>query len=118
MLLPSRVVIAFFFSSRRRHTISLCDWSSDVCSSDLIGDPVQQWFARGLGQTGWFGWYQDEEIEKLSRAWLLSQTPAEIGRASCRERVEISVVAVSLKTQRKGTSETDTKSHTRTGVED
>src|SRR5260221_1857927 len=25
---------AFFFSSRRRHTISLCDWSSDVCSSD------------------------------------------------------------------------------------
>src|SRR5215204_1994644 len=26
----------FFFSSRRRHTGSLCDWSSDVCSSDLI----------------------------------------------------------------------------------
>src|SRR5260221_4066471 len=25
---------AFFFSSRRRHTRSLCDWSSDVCSSD------------------------------------------------------------------------------------
>src|SRR5260221_4117358 len=25
----------FFFESRRRHTISLCDWSSDVCSSDL-----------------------------------------------------------------------------------
>src|SRR6267378_6217252 len=24
----------FFFSSRRRHTISLRDWSSDVCSSD------------------------------------------------------------------------------------
>src|SRR5260221_1123085 len=27
----------FFFSSRRRHTRSLCDWSSDVCSSDLGG---------------------------------------------------------------------------------
>src|SRR5204862_1945164 len=25
----------FFFSSRRRHTSSLRDWSSDVCSSDL-----------------------------------------------------------------------------------
>src|SRR5437588_4932907 len=25
----------FFFSSRRRHTRSLCVWSSDVCSSDL-----------------------------------------------------------------------------------
>ena len=28
-------IIFFFFSSRRRHTRSLCDWSSDVCSSDL-----------------------------------------------------------------------------------
>src|SRR2546430_9292331 len=27
----------FFFSSRRRHTRFDCDWSSDVCSSDLDG---------------------------------------------------------------------------------
>src|SRR5688572_32448891 len=27
--------IFFFFSSRRRHTRFDCDWSSDVCSSDL-----------------------------------------------------------------------------------
>src|SRR5207237_2809052 len=26
----------FFFSSRRRHTRFKCDWSSDVCSSDLL----------------------------------------------------------------------------------
>src|SRR6267142_681853 len=30
-----RLVILFFFSSRRRHTRLTCDWSSDVCSSDL-----------------------------------------------------------------------------------
>src|SRR5438034_4061590 len=36
-MLSSRVF--FFFSSRRRHTRSLCDWSSDVCSSDLV-EPV------------------------------------------------------------------------------
>src|SRR5438034_8241293 len=30
----------FFFSSRRRHTRSLCDWSSDVCSSDLRAVPA------------------------------------------------------------------------------
>src|SRR5256886_8100613 len=30
-------VVVFFFSSRRRHTRFDCDWSSDVCSSDLIG---------------------------------------------------------------------------------
>src|SRR5690349_25006540 len=29
------VLLLFFFSSRRRHTRSLRDWSSDVCSSDL-----------------------------------------------------------------------------------
>src|SRR5260370_9957291 len=28
-------IILFFFSSRRRHTRFKCDWSSDVCSSDL-----------------------------------------------------------------------------------
>src|SRR2546427_9711962 len=28
-------LFAFFFSSRRRHTRFDCDWSSDVCSSDL-----------------------------------------------------------------------------------
>src|SRR2546427_12306385 len=48
----------FFFSSRRRHTRFDCDWSSDVCSSDLwalIGSPTsgfvnQIW--RALGGDG------------------------------------------------------------------
>src|SRR3712207_9400701 len=31
----SIVLVFFFFSSRRRHTIYWRDWSSDVCSSDL-----------------------------------------------------------------------------------
>src|SRR5215204_6981717 len=34
--------VFFFFSSRRRHTRSLCDWSSDVCSSDLGGDEMDE----------------------------------------------------------------------------
>src|SRR5437879_6624025 len=29
--------MCFFFSSRRRHTRYIGDWSSDVCSSDLAG---------------------------------------------------------------------------------
>src|SRR5260370_567676 len=32
---PITCVLLFFFSSRRRHTRFKCDWSSDVCSSDL-----------------------------------------------------------------------------------
>src|SRR6266536_5252506 len=31
---------SFFFSSRRRHTRSTRDWSSDVCSSDLLLQPT------------------------------------------------------------------------------
>src|SRR5215213_9706948 len=31
-----RIFYFFFFSSRRRHTRLVSDWSSDVCSSDLI----------------------------------------------------------------------------------
>src|SRR5205814_6187623 len=40
----------FFFSSRRRHTRCLSDWSSDVCSSDLI----QSTMASQLGPLGSF----------------------------------------------------------------
>src|SRR6267378_532216 len=51
----------FFFSSRRRHTRSLRDWSSDVCSSDLC-EPYFLEELRcldrvtvvvGLGRIGW-----------------------------------------------------------------
>src|SRR5205814_7684372 len=42
-LLSSRIfipcILFFFFSSRRRHTRCLSDWSSDVCSSDLSLSP-------------------------------------------------------------------------------
>src|SRR5690349_23663698 len=37
MFLVKEYNATFFFSSRRRHTRSLRDWSSDVCSSDLGG---------------------------------------------------------------------------------
>src|SRR5689334_24802761 len=36
----------FFFSSRRRHTRWNCDWSSDVCSSDLDECPSALAFAK------------------------------------------------------------------------
>src|SRR2546426_4834833 len=38
--IPSHVLVSdvFFFSSRRRHTRLQGDWSSDVCSSDLLRD--------------------------------------------------------------------------------
>src|SRR5699024_11492724 len=37
------VYFNFFFSSRRRHTISKRDWSSDVCSSDLTAYLFGKW---------------------------------------------------------------------------
>src|SRR5579862_2008730 len=45
----------FFFSSRRRHTRWNCDWSSDVCSSDLnrpgakvSQGVIQNWWRQGM----------------------------------------------------------------------
>src|SRR5260370_11181574 len=49
-MISIRVVgVIFFFSSRRRHTRFKCDWSSDVCSSDL--DQVSIGLAQQLGPT-------------------------------------------------------------------
>src|SRR5256885_16667096 len=72
----------FFFSSRRRHTRLQGDWSSDVCSSDLVED----------GRV---------DLPELAVIRLLGlgevQLPHEIGRAAWRGRGEISGGAGSLK---------------------
>src|SRR5699024_12232525 len=44
------VVGLFFFSSRRRHTRSKRDWSSDVCSSDLCTRSLAGFLRRGIVQ--------------------------------------------------------------------
>src|SRR5256886_8522421 len=67
---PSSIVVCafcfFFFSSRRRHTRFDCDWSSDVCSSDLWLD-VQNGKAypvfdvhQGAGRDGRFTYPDDQ----------------------------------------------------------
>src|SRR5207249_8447040 len=58
----------FFFSSRRRHTRSKRDWSSDVCSSDLVAEDLggfsapenSQFYIPGPAGNRWaiaFGFY-------------------------------------------------------------
>src|SRR5207248_4334326 len=98
----------FFFSSRRRHTRSYGDWSSDVCSSDLLrglsnlqsrkGDFVSSQtlatypglVARCLGQF-------PSIIRNAGQVPEPSRGGLEIGRASCRERVWGAGVGGSLK---------------------
>src|SRR5437762_9741200 len=52
----------FFFSSRRRHTRYIGDWSSDVCSSDLVrfGEPAAA-VDTGVLEKGAFGDPQEPE---------------------------------------------------------
>src|SRR3712207_6232898 len=50
-LIPYRYVFFFFFSSRRRHTRYWRDWSSDVCSSDLIQKGFDGIFTASYEQT-------------------------------------------------------------------
>src|SRR5260370_26873632 len=55
------IVFFFFFSSRRRHTRFKCDWSSDVCSSDL---PVKSMGGERLevATLGWHGMDGDRRL--------------------------------------------------------
>src|SRR5256886_7051386 len=88
-------VFVFFFSSRRRHTRFDCDWSSDVCSSDLMlgavsattditGEGVVQFTAGTMAGQGTLTASAD-----LAPSVMVPIQVGEdqIGRASCRERV-------------------------------
>src|SRR2546430_11961274 len=87
----------FFFSSRRRHTRFDCDWSSDVCSSDLGGPDARAADARGGGGRGAGSGRLARARRRdpmITIAFLIVMlivtvvlTLMEIGRASCRERV-------------------------------
>src|SRR6266481_6540628 len=81
----------FFFSSRRRHTRWNCDWSSDVCSSDLPGD-VRGFDVRtgqlawtfhtvpGSGEIGHETWEQDSwKTTGAANAWSLLSADEELG---------------------------------------
>src|SRR5690348_18463894 len=84
----------FFFSSRRRHTRWTGDWSSDVCSSDLLrvgvatftgrADTLEVRFDPAVGRGAFW------ETLRRGAATTTAARPAQsaqIGRASCRERV-------------------------------
>src|SRR5690242_21356092 len=99
----------FFFSSRRRHTRLTCDWSSDVCSSDLIEAivaGVETMCRVGLAVPGKFharhfhptsltatfaGAVVAGKLGGLDEDQLVNAL--EIGRASCRERGRSRAVA-------------------------
>src|SRR5207248_6434149 len=100
----------FFFSSRRRHTRSYGDWSSDVCSSDLrppwwcppnrLARPTrgQDPGAKTPGSSFATVPSLDREADLEAGAVVFGGAYLhEIGRASCRERVEIAVVGGSVK---------------------
>src|SRR5206468_8431516 len=104
----------FFFSSRRRHTRSDRDWSSDVCSSDLSDDapgpPVAFDGDRGTWGIVRAQTYQLRGNQALTRVYADSARLAfdeqlratQIGRASCRERGGITVGEGSVEKDKEG----------------
>ena len=69
----------FFFKQKTAYEILTCDWSSDVCSSDL-------YFMDGFGSDGSVVKGLKKELAEIKRL-PSSKIPRKIGRASCRERV-------------------------------
>src|SRR5205809_5386257 len=101
------VAFFFFFSSRRRHTRCSRDWSSDVCSSDLdyvASSPVLSRYREKCTIVPYgvdveaFALRDGEEaaVRRRRESYGGRIVLFQIGRASCRERVWISVVAESL----------------------
>src|SRR5205085_9042228 len=86
------IVFFFFFSSRRRHTRFDCDWSSDVCSSDLRcscpGRAGLFWSQLKSARPGQEHLHEVSHEDKVELVPLMARTLGnKIGRASCRERV-------------------------------
>src|SRR5947207_11614315 len=73
--------VDFFFSSRRRHTRSLCDWSSDVCSSDLM----EQWQVK----LEFMGLQVSEAVLDLTGMWRSIIRTATMISTSCHILVPI-----------------------------
>src|SRR5437763_12455724 len=84
----------FFFSSRRRHTRYIGDWSSDVCSSDLE-HPLAEAIVRRAPNVD--VWPMESFMSHTGRG---ASGRVEIGRASCRERVWMLAVEVALRKER------------------
>src|SRR5207247_6158667 len=103
------------FSSRRRHTRSTRDWSSDVCSSDLLAYNTRlvrkQDLPKSYEDLAHPRWRGKLGIEADDADWLagvfaqlgeargvriFQEIVAEIGRASCRERGERAGGAVAV----------------------
>src|SRR6266496_5431278 len=77
----------FFFSSRRRHTSSLRDWSSDVCSSDLVAKLPKQ------RQNLFFSATMPREIAELAREILRDPVRIAVSPAApTAERIEQRIV--------------------------
>src|SRR5688500_19532209 len=95
----------FFFASRRRHTRLQGDWSSDVCSSDLTREGcslrrVTMMLSLAFLAPSLVKAAADGQLPRGIGVSRLFDPPAEIGRASCREREEVpGVAAVTEKTQ-------------------
>src|SRR5690554_7065226 len=69
-LFVSFFLFFFFFSSRRRHTRCGRDWSSDVCSSDLLpGHPPQ----RPPGSDRCYALRGNDQLYRLPLSQLLVQ---------------------------------------------
>src|SRR5256884_5078132 len=90
--------VVFFFSSRRRHTICSRDWSSDVCSSDLAGraecsrvaKPKQQVAVTEIRASGGERGGSGEGIRAIDmQVCVVHLLGEKIGRASCRESVDL-----------------------------
>src|SRR6266498_315506 len=72
--------VGFFFSSRRRHTRCGRDWSSDVCSSDLIAGAGNVWKSEICFLRGVSPWTPAGQVDDLEGMLALLKRMMETNR--------------------------------------
>src|SRR3546814_2898858 len=77
----------FFFKQKTAYEMRISDWSSDVCSSDLVrrreGEQLPVAIELGVPSGGQVA----AKARLVERVGTLDRAVGQIGRASCRERV-------------------------------
>src|SRR5256886_8273346 len=77
----------FFFSSRRRHTRFDCDWSSDVCSSDLALFFLPMFFSSSIEFLSCF--YSSVVVNQSRINLLKNKSPIDRSFAKILDFIEI-----------------------------
>src|SRR3546814_14940886 len=69
------LIFFFFFNQKTAYEMRISDWSSDVCSSDLLERELYEWRIRLLPSPLWRGWRLPQHARRSRRSFHRPRRP-------------------------------------------